>query len=137
MKKANDIDKNHFRILFNMGVFNKKLGNLELAEEYYKKSIEQNQYYPYSYLNYAVMYREKEDFKRAIEIINEGIAENEYEGFLYYNRACFYVGVNKLDLALEDVLKAIELNDFFEDYMKEDEELNDIRTLEKYKNIFE
>ena len=33
--------------------------------------------------------------------------------------------------------KAIELNDFFEDYMKEDEELNDIRTLEKYKNIFE
>ena len=62
---------------------------------------------------------------------------NEDEGFLYYNRACFYVGVNKLDLALEDVLKAIELNDFFEDYMKEDEELNDIRTLEKYKNIFE
>ena len=137
MKKANDIDKNHFRILFNMGVFNKNLGNLELAEEYYKKSIEQNPYYPYSYLNYAVMYREKEDFKRAIEIINEGIVENEDEGFLYYNRACFYVGVNKLDLALEDVLKAIELNDFFEDYMKEDEELNDIRTLEKYKNIFE
>ena len=67
MKKANDIDKNHFRILFNMGVFNKKLGNLELAEEYYKKSIEQNPYYPYSYLNYAVMYREKEDFKRAIK----------------------------------------------------------------------
>ena len=53
------------------------------------------------------MYRETEDFKRAIEIINEGIAENEYEGFLYYKRACFYVGVNKLDLALEDVLKAI------------------------------
>ena len=98
-----------------------------------EESIEQNPYYPYSYLNYAVMYREKEDFKRAIEIINEGIAENEDEGFLYYNRACFYVGVNKLDLALEDVLKAIELNDFFEDYMKEDEELNDIRTLEKYK----
>ena len=34
-------------------------------------------------------------------------------------------------------MKDFELNDFFEDYMKEDEELNDIRTLEKYKNIFE
>lgn len=107
MEKALEIDSKHFRILFNMGVFNKKLGNLKLAEEYYKKSIEENPYYPYSYLNYAVMYREKEDYNRAIEIINEGILENKDEGFLYYNRACFYVCINKLDLALEDILKSI------------------------------
>ncbi len=136
MKKALEIDKNHFRILFNLGVFYKKLGNLDLAEEYYKKSIEENPYYPYSYLNYAVMYREKEDYFKAIDIINEGILQNEDEGFLYYNRACFYVGINKLDLALEDVLKSIELNEFFEGYMKEDEELNSIRNLEKYKKLF-
>lgn len=136
MEKALEIDSKHFRILFNMGVFNKKLGNLKLAEEYYKKSIEENPYYPYSYLNYAVMYREKEDYNRAIEIINEGILENKDEGFLYYNRACFYVCINKLDLALEDILKSIELNDFFEEYMKEDEDLDSIRKLEKYKEIF-
>ena len=136
MEKALEIDKNHFRILFNMGVFNKKLGNLELAEEYYKKSIEQDPYYPYSYLNYAVMYKEKGDYNRAIEIINEGILENEDRGFLYYNRACFYTAINKLDLALDDILKAIELNDFFEEYMKEDEELNAIRELERYKEMF-
>ncbi|EKY29665.1 tetratricopeptide repeat protein [Clostridium celatum DSM 1785] len=136
MKNALEIDSKHFRILFNMGVFNKKLGNLDLAEEYYKKSIEENPYYPYSYLNYAVMYRAKEDYKRAIEIINKGIEENEDEGFLYYNRACFYVAINELDLALEDVLKSIELNDFFEDYMKKDEELDGIRNLEKYKKMF-
>ena len=53
------------------------------------------------------MYREKEDYNRAIEIINEGILENKDEGFLYYNRACFYVCINKLDLALEDILKSI------------------------------
>ena len=82
------------------------------------------------------MYREKEDYTRAIEIINEGILENKDQGFLYYNRACFYVGINKLELALEDVLKSIELNDFFEEYMKEDEELNAIRELEKYKKMF-
>ena len=89
MEKALEINKNHFRILFNMGVFNKKLGNLELAEDYYKKSIKEDPYYPYSYLNYAVMYKEKGDYNRAIEIINEGILENEDRGFLYYNRACF------------------------------------------------
>ena len=42
-----------------MGVFSKKLGNEEAAIEYYKKSIEVDPYYPYSYLNYAVIYREK------------------------------------------------------------------------------
>ena len=82
------------------------------------------------------MYREREDYSRAIEIINEGIAENGDEGFLYYNRACFYVAVNKLDLALDDILKSIELNDFFEDYMKKDEELDAIRGLERYKKMF-
>ena len=74
--------------------------------------------------------------REAIEIINEGILENKDEGFLYYNRACFYVCINKLDLALEDILKSIELNDFFEEYMKEDEDLDAIRKLEKYKEIF-
>ncbi|WP_423739047.1 TPR end-of-group domain-containing protein, partial [Clostridium cuniculi] len=53
-----------------------------------------------------------------------------------YNRACFYTAINKLDLALDDILKAIELNDFFEEYMKEDEELNAIRELERYKEMF-
>ncbi len=85
----------------------------------------------------SVKVAEKEDYDKAIEIINEGILENEDEGFLYYNRACFYVGINKLELALEDVFKSIELNDFFEEYMKKDEELDAIRGLEKYKEIFE
>ena len=87
-------------------------------------------------MNLAVIYREADDFIKAIEIINEGILENEDRGFLYYNRACFYTAINKLDLALDDILKAIELNDFFEEYMKEDEELNAIRELEKYKKMF-
>lgn len=70
---------------------------------------------------------------KAIEIINEGIKENPEEGFLYYNRACFYAAISELDLALDDVLKSIELNDFFVDYMKKDRELDGIRTLERYK----
>ena len=83
-----------------------------------------------------LIYREKEDYMKAIEIINEGIKENPEEGFLYYNRACFYAAISELDLALDDVLKSIELNDFFVDYMKKDRELDGIRTLERYKKIF-
>ena len=43
------------------------------------------------------------------------------------------MAISELDLALDDVLKSIELNDFFVDYMKKDRELDGIRTLERYK----
>ena len=80
--------------------------------------------------------REKEDYLKAIETINEGIKENDEEGFLYYNRACFYAAIDKLEAALADVIKSIELNNFFEEYMKEDVELDKIRELDKYKKLF-
>lgn len=59
MNNALEIEPNNFRVLFNMGVLLKDLGREEEAKEYYKKSIEKNLYYPYSYLNLAVLYREK------------------------------------------------------------------------------
>jgi hypothetical protein len=70
-------------------------------------------------------------------VISEGIKENPEEGFLYYNRACFWVHLDSFREALSDVEKAIELNDFFEEYMREDEELNPIRILPEYKSRFE
>ena len=87
-------------------------------------------------MNLAVIYREADDFIKAIEIINEGIKENEEQGFLYYNRACFYVNIGELDKALEDVIKCIDLDDLFLDYMKRDRELDPIRNLEKYKELY-
>ena len=134
--KALNIDKNHYKILFNKGVILNKLGRIEEAKNFYKKSIESNPEYPYSFLNLAVIYREADDFIKAIEIINEGIKENEEQGFLYYNRACFYVNIGELDKALEDVIKCIDLDDLFLDYMKRDRELDPIRNLEKYKELY-
>ena len=74
----------------------------------------------------------RQDAKKKIDTIKE----NPKEGFLYYNRACFYAAISELDLALNDVFKSIKLNDFFVEYMKKDRELDRIRTLERYKKIF-
>ena len=109
-----------------MGVVLNKLGNVESAREYYEKSIKNNHFYPYSYLNYAVTYKEEGDFKRAAEILSEGIDYNDEEGFLYYNRACCLCNLKKYDEALDDVLKSVECNNFFEGYSKEDIELKNI-----------
>lgn len=113
-----------------------KIKKEEEAEEFYKKSINENPKFPYSYLNYSILYREKNKFRRAIEIISEGIKENPNQGFLYYNRACFYVNIKELHKAFEDLNKAIDLDYIFEEYMKEDEELNPLRGLEEYIELY-
>ena len=113
-----------------------KIKKEEEAEEFYKKSINENPKFPYSYLNYSILYREKNKFRRAIEIISEGKKENPNQGFLYYNRACFYVNIKELHKAFEDLNKAIDLDYIFEEYMKEDEELNPLRGLEEYIELY-
>ena len=113
-----------------------KIEKDEEAKEFYKMSIAQNSKFPYSYLNYSILYREKNEFSRAIEIISEGIRENPKQGFLYYNRACFYVNIKELNKALEDLNKAIELDYIFEEYMRKDEELNPLRCLPQYVELY-
>lgn len=114
-----------------------KIKKDEEAEKFYKKSISENSKFPYSYLNYSILYREKNEFRRAIEIISEGIEENPNHGFLYYNRACFYVNIKELNKAFEDLNKAIKLDYIFEEYMKKDEELNPLRVLEEYIELYD
>ncbi|MCQ2020761.1 tetratricopeptide repeat protein, partial [Clostridium butyricum] len=121
----------------NKGVILNKLNRVEESKEYYKKSIEVNPKYPYSFLNLAVMYKENKEYEKAIHIINEGIKENEEQGFLYYNRACFNVHIDKNEEAFYDVKRSIELDELFFDYMKKDSELDPIRKLEEYKKFME
>ena len=119
-----------------MGVIKKRLGDFSKAKEYYEKSIESNPKFPFSHLNLGVIYREKGNYNKAIEIITNGIYENPEVGFLYYNRACFYSLIGEYEKALDGVLKAIELDDFFIEYMKKDKELDPIRSLPRYKERF-
>lgn len=136
MKKALEINPNHFRILFNMGVFSNKQGKTLEASEYYNKSLKENNEFPYTYLNLSLLYKEN-DIEKTIEIISEGIDNNEREGFLYYNRACFYSIKKDYEKAILDLNKAIELNDFFYEYMKKDRELDVLREEVAYKKIIE
>ena len=114
----------------------KNLNKEKEAIHYYKKSIESNPNYPYSYLNLAVIYRENDDYNKAIDVISEGIENNNDASFLYYNRSCFYANVNNLELSLKDLEKSIEMNEIFLDYMKKDRELDKIRKLKEYDELF-
>lgn len=112
-------------MLFNVGVVLNKLGNVGEARKYYFESIKSNPFYPYSFLNLAVTYKEEKNYKKAIEILNKGLEFNE-EAFLYYNRGCNYINLKNYENSLKDVKKSIELNSFFIEYSKKDKELEEI-----------
>lgn len=137
MKAALELDPEHYKAQFNMGVILKKLGRLEEAKEYYYMSINEECYYPYSYLNLGVMYIEEKEYKRAISVFTEGISNNPEAASLHYNRACCYAQLGAPEKALKDIIKALEIYPELEEFMKSDKELDEIRKLDAYKKYFE
>ncbi|MGL4773782.1 MAG: tetratricopeptide repeat protein [Clostridium sp.] len=135
LKKALEINPTHFRILFNMGVVLGKLNKIEEAKKYYEMSIEEDEFYPYSYLNLAVLYKNEGDYLKGIDILSNGILNNPEQGFLYYNRACFLVHLKNYRDALMDVAISIKCNEFFREYAIEDKELLPLKELENYKSV--
>lgn len=55
--------------------------------------------------------------------------------FLYYNRACYNIHLDKLENAIDDLFKAVELYPGFIKYIKQDEELDPIKGFKEYKEI--
>jgi tetratricopeptide (TPR) repeat protein len=136
-EKALKIDKTNYKALFNLGVINKKLGNIQKAKEYYLKSIEENPYYPYSYFNLAYIYGEGGDYLTGIRLLSEGIKKNKDIAILYYNRSCYYALLGKKENALRDLITATRLDEKLISYMKKDKELDSIRDMKAYKLLFE
>lgn len=136
-KEALGIISNHFTALFNMGVILKKLGRENESIKYYEMCIKRDKENPYSYLNLSIIYKGQKKYKKAKDIISEGIKNSPETAVLYYNRACFYVKLGMDELALEDLIMAIELSEKLLEYAKADEELAPIRELKAYKVKFE
>ena len=80
---------------------------------------------------------EENNYDKAIEVISEGIINCPKTSFLHYNRACFYVHQQQSELAVNDLITAVDLSRELEAYMKEDRELDPIREMEQYRNRFE
>jgi hypothetical protein len=137
IRRGLKLEPDNYRALFNAGVIMNKLGYSNKSIEYYIKSIAQNAKYPYSYLNLSIIYIEQNDYEKAIEIISKGIISCPCTSFLYYNRACFYVHQEKFELAIRDLINAVGLSKELDEYMKNDKELEPLKDLEQYRELFE
>lgn len=136
IERAMALNPEHYMVHFNMGVIYGKLGKINEAQLHYRNSLIINPNYPYSYLNLAIIHKEQKDYVKAKEIISQGIENVPEASFLYYNRACILVHLNELDAALLDLLQATRLSPGLIEYMEDDEELDDVKSLSGYQIRF-
>lgn len=79
------------------------LGEYKLAEDYYKKSIENSKGISDPYNELAILYFNREDYMSAIKILNQGIENVEKDHKLYFNRALAAIQINNIQSAMEDL----------------------------------
>ena len=136
--KAYQLDPTDYMALFNLGVACRKLGQVKEAIRYYRKSLQSNPEYSYTYLNLAILYKEEYgDYLESIKVYTEGLIYNSTVSVLYYNRACCYALLGENEAALEDLMVAVQLSPSLVDYMQKDEELIHVQQMPGYQAIFE
>lgn len=131
---ALSLAEDHYLALFNKAVVLAKLGYIDEAILCYEKSAEQNVKHPYTFLNWAVLFKNMEKYNLAEEVISRGIYYNNEVSVLYYNRGLFNTYLSNFDDAIYDLKYAVELSPSLRNYAIKDNEYSE---LFKYKNYDE
>ena len=135
--RAHQVDPADYMALFNLGVACRKLGQIKESIRYYRKSLNSNPEYSFTYLNLAILYKEVfEDYQESIALYTEGIKCNPEVSVFYDNRACCYALLHENEKALEDIKFSTQLSPSLIEYMKTDDELSDIRQMPEYQAIY-
>lgn len=100
-----------FRLL---GVVEALEGNTNLSFEYFQKAINHNHKNALAHSNLGNIYRQKEDFQKALECYQKALSINaDFE--TYYNLGSLYHLVGELQLAVKNYENSIRLNPVYID----------------------
>lgn len=102
-----------------LGIYMDFLHRQDAAINYYTKALSFLKQYPdlqvYVYINLAILYEIKADYGKSVQVSKQGLALNRKfgtpvtEALLYQTLAHAYFRSDKLDLAIEYLLKGIEI----------------------------
>ena len=115
-EKGLKIDPNFAMIYNNLGLlfFNQKSdGNLEKAENLYKKSITLNENIPEPHTNLGNLYNLLNKTEEAINYHKKSIAINPKFSYAYFNLSNVYLAIGKFSEAKKQLNEAIKLNPNF------------------------
>lgn len=124
ISKANELEPDNIIILDALANLEKKIGSFEKALKMYENNIKQYPTFFNSYLNYARLLSENNQYQKAIEILSIGekyLPNDSFKVSIYYlNLAFYYMNTNKCEKAREYVNKAktISNNNYIQEYSK-------------------
>lgn len=112
-EKAVKIKGNYHPALNEIGLYYLDNGNLELAEDYFKQSIEGYRDYKFPYYNLSKIYKEKGEIDKAKMFLKKAIkCDNNYVG-AYNNLGILYYDEIDYDSAMYYYCKALEIDPFY------------------------
>ncbi len=110
LNQANKLQPKNFEVLRLLGVLNEKLGNVEQAINYYKKSLTEYPKNLYSLINLGNIYLANSRFKDALEIYLLSTSINSFIEGVWTNIGICFLNLNKPEDAIISHDKALRIN---------------------------
>jgi len=133
--KAVELDPTSFDAYSHLGVVNDSIGNYDKAIEYYTKAIELKPDDFKNYNNRALAYYAKGEYDKALAEFIRAVELDSKDSVSYYNIACLYSLKNNTKEACNWLNKAIEKGYDNWNSIKQDKDLDNIRSTPCYKRI--
>ena len=109
--KALSLDTNYYPAWYSLGLAHSMRGRLDEAAKAYQKCLEVNPQFTEAHNNLGTVYQEMNQLDKAEQEFRKALADLTYQNrdLAYTNLARLHVIQNRLDEALDDVQKAIQI----------------------------
>ncbi|MBN2697701.1 MAG: tetratricopeptide repeat protein [Bacteroidales bacterium] len=101
-------DPLNLSVLFDLGYFHERVGDLEQSVSYYLRYLDQDPFSDNTWYNLGIVYHKMERFNEAIEAYDYAIALNPEYPSAYFNRANVWADMDQVEKAIACYLEFLE-----------------------------
>jgi tetratricopeptide (TPR) repeat protein len=99
---------------YSLGIILERMGKVTEAEEAYRDSIKENEYYVPAYDNLGSLYFAQGNFEQAKKVFEKGILIDPEYPSIWHNYGVLFFQQNQLDKAAEAFERALELDNYYQ-----------------------
>ncbi|WP_430012826.1 tetratricopeptide repeat protein [Microcystis ichthyoblabe FBCC-A1114] len=133
--RALEIKPDYHQAWNNRGIALRNLRRFEQAIAAFDRALEFKPDYHKAWNNRGIALRNLRRFEQAIAAFDQAIKINSNDADAYYNKACCYGLQNNVELAIENLQSAINLDVEYQDMAKTDKDFEQIRGDERFQSL--